>query len=121
MNYYGTKKIPENFSYELSKLNWQFDRVGKYTLSKDSIRVRSKNKGKGKRNKKINTRNIVEESSYEHIGLSINNSNESFLLESFDTLNDDVIGLSKKRLKYPKNLIIGHLIINSVRNKFLSL
>ena len=102
MNYYGTKKRPENFSYELPKLDWQFDRVGKYTLSKDSIRVRSKNKVKRKRNKKINSRNSVEESSYEHIGLNINNSNESLLSESFDTLNDDLIGLSKKRLKYPK-------------------
>ena len=38
-----------------------------------------------------------------------------------DTLNDDLIGLSKQRLTYPKNLIIGHLNINSVRNKFSSL
>ena len=50
-----------------------------YTLSKDSIRVRNKNKGKRKRNKKVNSRNSVEESSFEHIGRSINNSNESFL------------------------------------------
>ena len=47
--------------------------------------------------------------------------NESFFLESSDTLNDDLIGLSKQRLTYPKNLIIGHLNINSVRNKFSSL
>ena len=38
-----------------------------------------------------------------------------------DTLNNDLIGLSKQRLKYPKNLTIGHLNINSVRNKFSSL
>ena len=91
------------------------------TLSKESIRVRNKNKGKRKKNKKVDSRNSVEESSYEHIGLSSNNSNESFLSESSDTLNDDLIGLSKQRLTYPKNLIIGHLNINSVRNKFSSL
>ena len=58
---------------------------------------------------------------YEHIGLSNNNTNESFLSESSDTLNDDLIGLSKQRLKYPKNLTIGQFNINSVRNKFSSL
>ena len=91
------------------------------TLSKESISVRSKNKGKRKKNKKVDSRNSVEESSYEHIGLSSNNMNESFLSESSDTLNDDLIGLSKQRLRYPKILIIGHLNINSVRNKFSSL
>ena len=91
------------------------------TLSKGSIRVRSKYKGKRKKNKKVDSRNSVEASSYEHIGLSSNNMNESFLSESSDTLNDDLIGLSKQRLTYPKNLIIGHLNINSVRNKFSSL
>ena len=91
------------------------------TLSKESIRVKNKNKGKRKKNKKVYSRNSVEKSSYEHIGLSSNNTNESFLSESSDTLNDDLIGLSKQRLKYPKNLTIGHLNINSVRNKFSSL
>ena len=91
------------------------------TFSKESIRVRSNNKGKRKKNKNVDSRNSVEESSYQHIGLSSNNMNESFLSESSDTLNDDLIGLSKRRLTYPKNLIIGHLNINSVRNKFSSL
>ena len=91
------------------------------TLSKDSIRVRNNNKGKRKKNKKVDSRNIVEESSYKHIGLSRNNSNKSFLSESSDTLNNDLMGLSKQFLTYPKNLIIGHLNINSVRNKFSSL
>ena len=90
------------------------------TLSKESIRVRNKNKGKRKKNKKVDSRNSVEESSYEHIGLSSNNTNESFLSESSDTLNDDLTELSKQHLTYPKNLIIGHLNINSVRNKFSS-
>ena len=36
-------------------------------------------------------------------------------------MNDGLKGLSKRRLTYPKNLIIGHLNINSVRNKFSSL
>ena len=92
--------------------------VGMNTLSKESTRVRNKSKGKRKKNKKVDSRNSVEESSYEHIGLSSNNSNESFLSESSDTLNDDLIGLSKQRLTYPKNLTIGHLNINPMRNKF---
>ena len=62
--------------------------AGIYTLSKESIRVKNKNKGKRKKNKKVDSRNIVEESSYEHIDLSSNKSNESFLSESSDTLND---------------------------------
>ena len=73
------------------------------TLSKESFRVRNKNKGKRKKNKKVDSRNSVEKSYYEHLGLSSNNSNESFLSESSDTLNDDLIGLSKQRLAYPKN------------------
>ena len=44
-----------------------------YTLSKNSIRVRNKSKGKRKRTKKVNFRNSGEESSYEYIGLSSNN------------------------------------------------
>ena len=55
------KKI---FLYELAKLDWQFNMVGMHTLSKESTRVRNKNKGKS-----------VEESYSEHIGLSSNNSN----------------------------------------------
>ena len=52
------------------------------TLSKESNRVRNKNKCKRKKNKKVYSRNSVEESFYEHIGLSSNNTNESFLSES---------------------------------------
>ena len=91
-----------------------------YSLSKDSVRVKNRNKGKRERerNKKVGSRNNVEESSYEHIGLNNNNSNETFLSESSDTLNDDLIGLNRQRLTYPKNLIKGHLSINSARNKF---
>ena len=76
--------------------------LGINTLSKESIRVRHKNKGKREKNEKVDSRNTVEESSYEHIGLSSNNSNESFLSESSDTLNDDVIGLNKKTPNVPK-------------------
>ena len=47
LNYHGIKKY--NFSYELAKLDWQVNMVGIYTLSKDSITVTSKNKGKRKR------------------------------------------------------------------------
>ena len=65
--------------------------------------------------------NSIDESSYEHIGLSSNNLNESFHSESSGTLNDNLIELSKQRLTYPKNLTISHLNINSVRNKFSSL
>ena len=71
------------------------------TFSKESIRVRNKNKSKTKKNKKVDSRNSVEESSYEHTGLSINKSNESFLSESSDTLDVDLIGLSKQCLTYP--------------------
>ena len=121
LNYYGKKKLQENFLYKLAKLDWQFDMVGANTLSKELIRVKNKNKGKQKKNNKVDSRNSVEESSYEHIGLSSNNSNESFLSESSDKLNDDLVGVSKQRLTYPKNLAIGHLNINSLRNKFPSL
>ena len=104
MNYYRTKKLQENVLYELAKLDLQTDMVSVNTLSKESIRVRNKNKGKRKKNKKVDSRNSVEESSYDHIDLSSNTSNESFLSESSYRLNDDLIGLSKQRLKYPKKL-----------------
>ena len=45
--------------------------VDMYTLSKHSIRTTNKIKGKGKGNKKLNSRNTVEEYSYEHIGLIV--------------------------------------------------
>ena len=121
VNYYKMKKLQEHFLYKLPKLDWQFDMVGINTLSKESIRVRNKNKGKWKKNKKVDSRNSADESSYEHIYPSIINSTEFFLSESSDTLNDDLIGLSKQCLTYSKNLIIGHLNINSMRNKFSSL
>ena len=60
------------------------------------MRVRKKYKGKRKRNKKVNYRKSIEASSYEHIDLNSNNSNESFLSESSDTLNDDLVGLSEQ-------------------------
>ena len=46
-----------------------------YILSKDSIRVRSKNKSERKRNKKVNSRKRVEESFYKGIDLNSNNTN----------------------------------------------
>ena len=58
----------------ISKLDWQFDLVGMDTFSKGSVRVINKNKGERQKNKKVDSRNSVEESSYEHIGLSSNNS-----------------------------------------------
>ena len=73
-----------------------------YTLFKDSIKVRNKNKGKRKKNKKVDSKNSVEESSYEHTGLSSNNSNEPFHSEFSETLNHDLTELSKQRLTYPK-------------------
>ena len=45
--------------------------VDMYTLSKHLIRRRNKIKGKGKGNKKVNSRNTVEEYSFEHIGLIV--------------------------------------------------
>ena len=92
-NHYETKKLQEKFLWELAKLDWQFDLVGMNTLSKRSIRVRKKNKGERQKNKKVDSRNSIEESYYEHIGLSSNNSNESFISESSDTPNDDLISL----------------------------
>ena len=81
MYYYKMKKLQENFLYELPKLDWQFDMVGINTFSKESIRVRNKNKGKWKKNKKVDSRNSADESSYERIDPSIINSTESFLSE----------------------------------------
>ena len=61
--------------------------TGMYTLYKDSIRVRNKNNGERKKNKKVNYRNIwSSQHVFEHIDLNSNDSNESFLSESFDTL-----------------------------------
>ena len=62
MNYYETRKLQENFLYKLAKLGCQFDMVGMNTLSKESIRVRNKNKAKRKKNKKVHSRNSIEES-----------------------------------------------------------
>ena len=92
--YYETKKLQENFLYKLAILDWQFDMVSMYTLSKNSIRVRNKSKGKRKKNKNVNSRNSAEESSYEHIELNSNSLNESFLSEFCDTLNEDSRELS---------------------------
>ena len=47
--------------YELAKLGWQFDKIGMYILSKGSIRLRNKNKGKRKKNKKVDSRSSAEE------------------------------------------------------------
>ena len=121
LNYYGTKRLQENVLNELAKLDWDFEMIGMNTISKESIRVRNKNKGKRKKNKNVDLRNSIKESSYEHISLSSEKFNESFLLEPSDTLNDDLIELSKQRVTYPKNLIIGHINRNSERNKFWSL
>ena len=60
LNYYGTKESQENFLHELAKLDWQFDMVVMNTLSKESIRVRNKNKGKRKKNNKADSRNTVD-------------------------------------------------------------
>ena len=88
LNCYGTKKSQGNFFHELAKLgNWQFEMTGMYTLYKDSIRVRNKNKGKRKKNKKVNSINrLSSQHVFEHIDLNSNDLNESFLSKSFDTL-----------------------------------
>ena len=57
-----------------------------YALLKNWVRVKNKNKGKRKRNNKVNSMNSVEESFDKYVGLNSNNSNESFLSESSDTL-----------------------------------
>ena len=45
-------------------------------------------------------------------------SAKSILTVSSDTPCDTLNGLHEKRLNHPKNVIIGHLNINSIRNKF---
>ena len=46
-------------------------------------------------------------------------SAKSVLTVSFDTFCDMLNGLHEQCLNHPKNVIIGHLSINSIRNKFL--
>ena len=77
--------------------------VGMNTLSKESIRVRNKNTDKRKKNKKVDSRNSAEKFSYEHspIDLSSNKSNEFFLSESSDTLNDDLLSETKIDDSFP--------------------
>ena len=45
-------------------------------------------------------------------------SSKSLLTVSSDTPCDTLNGLHEQRLNHPKNVVIGHLNINSVRNKF---
>ena len=84
----GKKESQENFFHELAKLDSRhFHVIGMYALSKDSVRVRNRKKGKRKRNKKVSSRNVLSSQLFfEHIYLNSNNSNESFLSESSDTL-----------------------------------
>ena len=45
-------------------------------------------------------------------------SSKSLLTVSSDTPCDTLNGLHEQRLNHPKNVVIGHLNISSVRNKF---
>ena len=45
-------------------------------------------------------------------------SAKSVLTVSSDTPCDTLNGLHEQRLNHPKNVIIGHLNISSIRNKF---
>ena len=52
--------------------------------------------------------------------LNVNSMSPTEMLSSES--NDDIISsLEKQRINNPKNIIIGHLNINSIKNKFESL
>ena len=79
----------------------------------------SSNANKEKANQESKT---VNSSSKSHSRNYFNRQNEksakSVLTVSSDTPCDTLNGLHKQRLNHPKNAIIGHLNINSIRNKF---
>ena len=77
------------------------------------------NANKEKENQESKT---VNSSSKSHSRNYSNRQNKesvkSVLTVSSDTPYDTLNGLHKQRLNHPKNVSIGHLNINSIRNKF---
>ena len=112
LNYSGIKKLLENILFCLYKSDWQTAKVGM------NFRV-SINANKEKANQESKT---VNSSSKSHSRNYSNRQNKksarSVLTVSSDTPCDTLNGLHEQRLNHPKNVIIGHLNINSIRNKF---
>ena len=80
------------------------------------------NANKEKANQESKT---VNSSSKSHSSNYSNRQNKksakSVLTVSSDTSCDTLNGLHEQRLNHPKNVIIGHLNINSIRNSFQAL
>ena len=114
LNYSGTKKLIENILFCLCKSDCQTPMVG--MNFRDRI-----NANKVKANQESKT---VHSSSENHSRNYSNRQNKesekSALTVSSDTPSHKSNGLREQRLNHPKNVIIGHLNINSIRNKFSS-
>ena len=89
-----------------------------YEFQRVSINANNKEKA----NQESNTLNSsCKNFSRNYSNRQIKESAKSVLTVSSDTLCDTLNVLHKQRLNHPKNVIIGHLNIISVRNKFLGL
>ena len=114
LNYSGTKKLTENILFCLCKSDWQTAMVGM------NFRV-SINANKEIANQKSKTVNSSSKShSRDYSNRQNKKSAKSVLTVSSDTPCDTLNGLHEQRLNHPKNVIIGSLNINSIRNKFSS-
>ena len=112
LNYSGAKKLIENILFCLCKSGWQTPIEG--------MNFRANiNANKEKANQESKT---VNSSSKNHSRNYSNRQNKesakSVLKVSSDTPCNKLNGLHEQRLNHPKNLIIGYLNINSIRNKF---
>ena len=84
-----------------------------------NFRVVSINANKEKANQESKTVNSSSKShSYNYFNKQNKESAKSVLTVSSDTPCDTLNGLYEQRLNHPKNVIIGDLNINSIRNKF---
>ena len=80
------------------------------------------NANKEKANQEIKTVNSSSKShSRNYSNIQNKKSAKSVLMVPSDTLCDTLNGLHEQRLNHPKNVIIGHLNVNSIRNKFSGL
>ena len=114
LNYSGTKKLIEKFLFCLYTSDWETSMVG--MIFKVSI-----NDNKEKVNQESKT---VYFSSKNHSGNSSYRQNKestkSVLTVLSDTPSDTLNGLHEQRLNHRKNIIVGHLNINTIRNRFSS-
>ena len=77
------------------------------------------NANKEKANQESKTVNSTSKSHIRNYSSRQNKeSAKSVLTVSSDTPCDTLNGLHEQRLNHPKNVIIGHLNINSIRNEF---